>query len=108
MTLEEWNDRRLDDLAAQVRVMAALATQVATNSANITGHDDDIARLGRMLEQVGRVCEEHTNRIEKKIDDQAKMALANKWTPTQWAAILGPTLVALIGLVGVLVTGGTP
>ncbi len=100
MTLDDWNDRRLDDLAAQVRVVAALATQVATNSANITGHDDDISRLGSMLEQVGRECAENARRVEAKIDARA----AGKWT--FWAAILGPTLTALIGAAALILTGG--
>jgi hypothetical protein len=104
MTLEEWNDRRLDDLAGQVRVVAALATQVATNSANITGHDDDIARLGRMLEGVSKACEDHVDRIEKKLDEQAKSSQANR---TAWiTAAIGPGLVALIGIAAALILGG--
>lgn len=97
MSPEEWNDRRLDDLAAQVRVVGALATQVATNSANITGHDDDIRRLARMLEQVGEVCEAHAGRVERKLDEQAK---AREWTLvaklTLFSALFGPFAAALI------------
>lgn len=119
MTTDKWSDERLDDLATQVRFVATLATQVATHHAEISGLDDDVkglrdalreamARMEASLIAVGKTCEEHTRRVERKIDEQATAAAANKWTPTQWVAILGPTLVALIGLVGVLITGGPP
>lgn len=40
-----WNDDRLDDLASQVRMMAPLATQVATNAAQIDAIKDDVREL---------------------------------------------------------------
>jgi hypothetical protein len=67
-----WNDDRLDDLAAQVRVVAALGTVVARHDAKLDQADDERVAMRRTLEQlearmtsdiarVARECEEfHT------------------------------------------------
>lgn len=122
MTPERWSDDRLDDLASQVRFVASLATQVATHHAEISGHEDDLknvreaqreamTRMERTLEVIGKTCEDHTRRVEVKVDTQAKkietLTAAQRWTPTQWAAILGPTLTALIGAAALVLTRGT-
>lgn len=125
---DEWNDKRLDDLAHQVRVVAALTTLVATHDAKIDGLFDDVqaivaardknmARYDKSLEELrdehraavrawSEACDKKVDRLEAKIDAQAQAAQANKWSPTQWAAVLGPTMAALIGLAAVLLGGG--
>ena len=114
MSPEEWPTSRLDDLAAQVRVIASLTTLVATHTTKIDGLDDDVDALRElhrefvrdskaMLEQINRTCETRVNRVEVKVDELTR---AQRWTPAQWSAILGPTLVALIGAVALVVTGG--
>jgi hypothetical protein len=121
VTLEEWNDRRLDDLAAQVRFVASLATQVATHHAELSGLDDDvkalreaqreaIARMEVALLEVGKTCEKHTEAVRLDVREQGleirKLTVAQRWTPTQWAAILGPTLTALIGAAALVLSKG--
>ena len=87
-----WNDARLDDLSRQVRMVAGLATQVGVQSANIDALEDSLKRIERLIGEVRDECRANAN--------------AGRWTPTQWAAVLGPTGAALIGLVAVLVGGG--
>lgn len=123
MTTDKWPNERLDDLATQVRLVASLTTQVATHHAEISGHDDDIralrqaqaeaiAKTERMLETIGQTCERHTSVVRQEVREQAveirKLTAAQRWTPAQWSAILGPTLVALIGAVALILTKGTP
>ncbi len=111
MTPDEWNDRRLDDLAHQVRVVAALSTQVATQHADLSNlkddvleqrraHEDAVRQFREALATIAKTCEEGTRRVEARIDARA----AGKWT--FWAAILGPTLTALIGAAALILTGG--
>lgn len=114
VTPDEWNDRRLDDLAAQVRVVASLATQVATHTAKIDGADDDIKALREMLRDFvtesrkvlvafNATCETRVQRVEMKVDELTR---AQRWTPAQWAAIVGPALTALIGAAALVIVGG--
>ncbi len=117
MVPERWSDDRLDDLAQQVRVVASLSTLVATHHAKIDGLDDSVkagdaahrqfvADSRASLVAWSEACDKKVSRLEHKIDAQAERAQANKWTPVQWAAILGPTSAALIGAVALLLTGG--
>lgn len=123
MTPDEWPDRRLDDLAAQVRMVASLSTLVATHDAKIDGQGEEIDAIREMLrEAVVRVekamdaisveCDRNSSRVEKKVDRQAEkieqLTVAQRWTPTQWAAVLGPALTALIGAVALVLTKGSP
>ncbi len=117
MPADAWSNQRLDELSERVRVVLALATDVGVHTAQLDGLGDDIRLLREsqreairdlrvMVEAIGRACEEHTRRVERKIDEQAKVAAANRWSPTQWAAVLGPTLTALIGAAALILTGG--
>lgn len=117
MSPDEWGKDRLDDLAYQVRTVASLTTLVATHDAKIDGLGDDIDALReahrefvtdsrRALESWNQACDRKVTRLESKIDEQARLVQANKWTPTQWAAILGPTFAAFVGLAAVLLGGG--
>ncbi len=78
MTLEEWNDRRLDDLAQQVRVVAALTAQVVTHDAKIDGLEDDVERgrrsiaetadqFQRALEAFDKSCDAKVSRLERAL-----------------------------------------
>lgn len=123
MSPEKWSDERLDDLAYQVRAVAAVAAQVATHHAEISGlKDDDLAmrealreamsRMEKALGSVARTCEDHTTAVRMDVREQnaeiRKLTAAQRWTPTQWAAILGPTLTALIGAAALVLTKGSP
>lgn len=127
MSPDEWGKDRLDDLAHQVRVVAALGGIVSAHTAQIDALKDDdtkrdrlrdanIARYEKRLEDLrdehrdavrkwSEACDAKVARLERKIDEQAVRAQANRWTPTQWAAVLGPTLAALVGLAAVLLGG---
>ena len=118
MVPERWSDDRLDDLSHQVRVVASLTTLVATHTAKIDGLGDDVEAIQvahrefvadsrDALAAWSRACDIKVDRLERKIDAQAERAQASRWTPTQWVAVLGPTLSALIAAAAVLLTGGS-
>ena len=101
---DRWSDDRLDDLAAQVRFVGSLTTQVATHHAQIDGLTDDVAAT---REQHGK----DLGRIEKAIieirDECRAQAKANAWTPVVKAAVIGPTMASLIAAVALIVTKGS-
>ncbi len=108
---DDWPDRRLDDLAQQVQLMATAVTHIARHAVKLDNIEDDIreskearredvARFQAALQAIAETCESNTRRVEAKIDARA----AGKWT--FWAAILGPTLTALIGAAALILTGG--
>lgn len=125
---DEWGKDRLDDLASQVRMVASVTTLVATHDAKIDAIIDDVRSIERMrdanvtrfekrldelaveqrkaVKEWSRACSEQVARLEAKIDAQVLAQQANRWTPTQWAAVLGPTFAALIAAVALIVTGG--
>lgn len=103
--------------------MAALATQVATNSAKLDAHDDDVLELRKAIEGLARQaqemlraikddCDKNTARVERKVDKQTErldaLTAAQRWTPMQWAALLGPWGAAAIAALGVVLTKGAP
>ncbi len=92
MVPERWSDDRLDDLAGQVRTVAGLSTQVGVQGANIDALEDAVVRIERLTIEIRDECRAN--------------AKARQWTPTQWAAVLGPTMAALIAAAAVLMTGG--
>jgi hypothetical protein len=121
MTPDEWPNRRLDDLATQVRMMAALATQVATHEAKISGHDDDVAALAkalsdaqarteRMLEGIGQTCERHTSVVRDEVrklgEKTDELAGAQKFTSAQKTTMITTGIAALATLVATVLTGG--
>lgn len=120
---ERWSDDRLDDLASQVRFVASLVTQVATHDAELTGLDDDVRALREAVRDgsvrtevaltgVAKACEDQTSAVRLEVRDQAaelrRLTVAQRWTPTQWAAILGPALTALIGAAALVLSKGSP
>lgn len=95
---DEWTDRRLDDLATKVDLMATAVNHVARHAVKIDTLEDDIregkgtrredvARFEAALTQIAKTCEDNTRRVEAKIDGQ-------RWSPTlkvaAGAAVLGP------------------
>jgi hypothetical protein len=103
MTTNEWNDRMIDELAARTR------DDIASLRRN---QEEAFTRTERMLEAIGQTCERHTQAVREEVREQGleirKLTAAQRWTPAQWAAILGPTLTALIGAVALLLSKGTP
>ncbi len=127
MTADDWPNSRLDDLAAQVRMMAALATQVATHHAEISGHDDDIAavrsaqaealaRTERMLSAIGESCERHTEAVRKevraqgaKIDKQNEkldaLSSSRRFTSAQYTTMITTGMLAIAGILTAVLAG---
>lgn len=111
---EDYDTRRIDGLLKSfgelTKAEAVLAERVATQDRGLLELRDSqreaIRDLRLMVQAIGEACEGHTKRVEDKIDAQARAVQANKWSPTQWAAILGPTLTALIGAAALILTGG--
>ena len=68
-----------------------MSTQVGVQAANIDALEDGQQRIEALIKEVRDECRAN--------------ASAGRWTPTQWAAVLGPTGAALIGLVAVLLGG---
>lgn len=90
MTIDRWNDHRLDDLAVEVSRQRALSENVARLAADMEAVAKDQKRIDKNLET-----------LDTKMDT---LQLANRWTPVQWAAIIGPALTALIGAAALVVT----
>ncbi len=79
MTPDEWSDRRIDDLAQQVKLMAPAITLIAAHDIKIDGVQDDV-REGReaqrelgievrgMVKAIGEACEAHYRSVSGKID----------------------------------------
>lgn len=112
--------RRIDGLLASYGEMRATLERL---DERVIGQADDIAAqrealreaVGRMetaLVAVGKTCEQHTNAVRLDVREQGqeirKLTAAQRWTPTQWAAILGPTLTALIGAAAIVLSKGSP
>jgi hypothetical protein len=105
---DEWGKERLDDLAYQVRTVAALTTLVATHDAKIDGLGDDVEALRtahrefvadsrEALRIWSEACDKKIQRIEARLDrDRA----SHEWTLsaklTLFAALFGPLLGALV------------
>ena len=119
MTPERWTDDRLDDLAHQVRAVASVASLVAGHTAKLDALDDEshalrdaqrdaTAEFRRVLSEFDRACEKKVERFEKAMDEQAKqvdtLTRAQRWTPTQWTAIITTGIAALGTLVGIVLT----
>jgi hypothetical protein len=64
-----WNDDRLDDLAAQVRVVAALGTVVARHDAKLDQAEDDRIVLRRTLEQLEARMTSDIARVARECED---------------------------------------
>lgn len=103
--------------------MASVASLVAGHTAKLDALDGDahtlrdaqrdgVAEFRRVLEEFNRACEKKVERFEKAMEEQARqvdsLTKAQRWTPTQWSAILGPTLVALIGAAALVLSKGSP
>lgn len=116
-----FDERRFDDLAAQVRMMATLATQVATHHAEISGHDDDIAALWRaqaegwaraekMLEGIGKSCERHTEAVQVEVRKQGdkidRLAASRRFTSAQWTTMITTGILGVGTVVAAALTGG--
>lgn len=75
----KWNDERLDDLAGQVRVVAALGTVVARHDAKLDQASDDRKQLrttlaaleARMAREISRVAKECEDFHDEYREDQA-------------------------------------
>lgn len=80
--LNRWNDERLDDLAHQVRATAAVATIVATHTAQIDAADDRQDRLERLLRDAVKDMREAMRELRD----------SRRFTVTQWVATLGPAV----------------
>lgn len=121
MSPDEWTSGRLNDLAAQVRLVAALSTQVATHQVKIDGVESDIdrlttvqreafAELHRILQKFDEECDRKVQRLEKAIKDQGvsldrkidtqadkieQQARDRQWSPMVKAALFAPLLGSL-------------
>ncbi len=114
MSPDDWTDGRLDDLAAQVRALAAVSTLVATHAAKIDGVEDDVKALRDMhrdfvtesrkvLEAFNVSCETRVARVERKVDELTR---AQRWTPGQLALVIAPTIAAVASIAVALISGG--
>lgn len=104
-------------------MVASLSTLVATHDAKIDGQGEEIdairellreaiVRMEKAMAAISVECDRNSTRVEKKVDRQAEkidaLTAAQRWTPTQWAAVLGPAITALIGAVALVLTKGSP
>jgi len=110
--------RRVDGLLAAYGEMRATLERLDERSA---GQGDDIEalrqmyreamlRTEKMLGVIASTCEKNTDAVARTVEKQGErldaLTRAQRWTPTQWAAILGPTLTALIGAVALVLSKG--
>jgi hypothetical protein len=116
---DAWSDGRLDELAAQVRVFAAMTAQVATHEAKIDGltddvrmdrkiRDENIVRFERLIRDVrdenraavekwSDACDAKIEKLAKRMDEQAA---ARQWTLasklTLFGVLFGPLFTSLV------------
>ncbi|MBA3583416.1 MAG: hypothetical protein H0W36_02605 [Gemmatimonadetes bacterium] len=64
-----WNDGRLDDLADQVRIVAALGTMVARHDSKIDQSEDDRIEMRSTLEKLESRMARDIARVAKECED---------------------------------------
>jgi chromosome segregation ATPase len=113
--VDDRDERRIDGLLASygelMSAISALEAESRATNARMDNSDRERRELREAiaggLREFDRACDAKVDRLDRKIEKVStkidNQALANRWTPTQWAAVLGPTLAAMIGLVAVLV-----
>ena len=89
---DEWPNKRIDDLATEVPLVASLVPHVARHDVKIEALENGQQETNRRL-----------GRFEDKLD-----ASSGRMTPKQWAATVGPVLIAIIGAVGLVLAKGGP
>lgn len=119
--------RRIDGLLASYGEMRATLERLDERSSGqgeeIDGVRDALrmamSHTEKMLAAIGVECDKNSARVEKKVDAQSKridrlsdkldaLAAARSWTPTQWAAILGPAIAGLSGAAAIVLSKGSP
>lgn len=119
--------RRVDGLLASYGEMRATLERLDERSdaqdARLDGVRDAmreaITRTEKMLEQIGVECDRNSSRVEVKVDAQSiridklaekldTLSASRSWTPAQYVTLLGPWGVAVIGVIGLLLTKGSP
>jgi ElaB/YqjD/DUF883 family membrane-anchored ribosome-binding protein len=111
--VDKWTDDRLDDLAAQMRAIASVATLVATHEVKIDGQSAEVKALREaqrdalkefreVLQKFDDACEDRVRSLALRIEEQTR---ARQWTPQVKAAILGPTFASLIAALALVIRG---
>lgn len=101
MTINEWTDRMLDDLAARhEKDMEAQAKALS----------DAQIRSERMLESIGRACERHTQSVRDEVlkqgDKLDELAGAQKFTAAQKTTMITAGIAGVATVVATVLTGG--
>lgn len=119
--------RRIDGLLASYGEMRATLERLDERSA---GQGDDIEALRqmyrealktteKMLGTIATTCEKNTDAVARTVDKQGAridklsekldtLSASRSWTPAQYVTLLGPWGVAVIGVIGLLLTKGSP
>lgn len=117
--------RRIDGLLASYGEMRATLERLDERS---SGQGDDIEALRQMYREamaasekmlgvIASTCEKNTEAVAKTVDRQGvkieklsekldTVSASRSWTPAQYVTLLGPWGVAIIGVVGLLLTKG--
>lgn len=88
-------EERLISINQQVAAVGAVATMVATHSAQIDAHADDINEIKELIRDVRDEC-----RATAKAAQEAR-----RFTRGEYAALLGPVVALVIATVAVILTG---
>lgn len=119
--------RRIDGLLASYGEMRATLERLDERS---SGQGDDIEALRqmyreamatseKMLGTIAATCEKNTDAVARTVDRQGDridrlagkledLSASRSWTPAQYVTLLGPWGVAIIGVIGLLLTKGSP
>lgn len=119
--------RRVDGLLASYGEMRATLERLDERSAG-QGEDIEALRLmyreamgatEKMLGVIASTCEKNTDAVARTVERQGDridklagkldtLSASRSWTPAQYVTLLGPWGVAIIGVVGLLLTKGGP
>lgn len=119
--------RRIDGLLASYGEMRATLERLDERS---SGQGDDIEALRQMYREamassekmlgvIASTCEKNTDAVALTVDKQGAridklaekldtLSAARSWTPAQYVTLLGPWGVAVITVVGLVLTKGSP
>lgn len=88
MTLERWNDERIDDLKQRVDILEPVARRTVEHEVTLEEHTRALSAVNTSQVDLGKQLN--------------AMSSSNRWTP----AALGPIIIAIITVVGVILTKG--
>lgn len=90
MTLDRWNDERIDDLKQRVDILEPVARRTVEHEVTLEEHTRALGAVSASQTKLG-----------ERLD---AVSTSTRWTP----AAMGPIIIAIITVVGVILTkGGT-